>query len=191
MTAPLDALPLARRITEHAYRAGASLVTTLFSDEEATLMRFRHAPEDSFDKATGWLFEGMASGLQRRRGAARHRRRRSGAARRAGSREGGARQPRALEGLSAGARADRRLRHQLDHRLLRDAGLGAAVFPGEQRGRRGRASCGTAIFAASRIDAPDPVAAWQSHNARAACPRRSAQRAGATLRCVSAARAPT
>ena len=29
MTASLDALPLARRITEQAYRAGASLVTTL------------------------------------------------------------------------------------------------------------------------------------------------------------------
>ncbi|MDT8261968.1 aminopeptidase, partial [Roseomonas sp. DSM 102946] len=31
MTAPLDALPLVRRITEHAYKAGASLVTTLLS----------------------------------------------------------------------------------------------------------------------------------------------------------------
>ena len=29
MTATLDALPLVRRITEQAYRAGASLVTTL------------------------------------------------------------------------------------------------------------------------------------------------------------------
>ena len=35
--------PLVRRITEHAYKAGASLVTTLFSDEESTLLRFRHA----------------------------------------------------------------------------------------------------------------------------------------------------
>jgi aminopeptidase len=43
MTAPLDALPLVRRITEHAYRAGAALVTTFFADEEAILTRFRHA----------------------------------------------------------------------------------------------------------------------------------------------------
>ena len=28
ITAPLEAVPLARRITEHAYRAGATLVTT-------------------------------------------------------------------------------------------------------------------------------------------------------------------
>ncbi len=36
MTASLDALPLARRITEQAYRAGASLVTTLYTDDEAS-----------------------------------------------------------------------------------------------------------------------------------------------------------
>ena len=61
MTAPLEAVDLARRITEHAYKAGASLVTTLFADEEATLMRFRYGADAGFDKATGWLFEGMAA----------------------------------------------------------------------------------------------------------------------------------
>src|SRR4051812_49417317 len=48
LTAPLDAAPLVRRITEHAYRAGASLVTAIYGDDEAALMRFRHAPDDSF-----------------------------------------------------------------------------------------------------------------------------------------------
>uniref|UniRef100_UPI0013D42E0E aminopeptidase n=3 Tax=Pseudomonadota TaxID=1224 RepID=UPI0013D42E0E len=28
--------------------------------EEATLMRYRHAPAESFDHAATWLFEGMA-----------------------------------------------------------------------------------------------------------------------------------
>ena len=37
VTAPLDAVALVRRITEHAYKAGASLVTTLYSDDLATL----------------------------------------------------------------------------------------------------------------------------------------------------------
>ena len=32
MTSSTDCLPLARRITEHAYKAGASLVTTFFSE---------------------------------------------------------------------------------------------------------------------------------------------------------------
>src|SRR5436853_2573 len=61
MTAPVEALPLARRITAHAYKAGASLVTTLFGDDVATLLRFQHAPDASFDRATGWLFDGMAA----------------------------------------------------------------------------------------------------------------------------------
>ena len=33
ITAPLDAVPLVRRITEHAYKAGASLVTTIYADD--------------------------------------------------------------------------------------------------------------------------------------------------------------
>ncbi|HLH42193.1 MAG TPA: aminopeptidase, partial [Bryobacteraceae bacterium] len=69
MTATLDAVPLARRITEQAYRAGAALVTTLFTDEEATLIRFRHGSEASFDSAPSWLYDGMAEAF--RRGAAR------------------------------------------------------------------------------------------------------------------------
>src|SRR5215469_10786433 len=69
MTAPLDAVPLARRITEQAYRAGASLVTTLYSDDEALLLRFRHAPDEAFDRAAGWLYDGM--GAAYKSGAAR------------------------------------------------------------------------------------------------------------------------
>src|SRR3712207_5291853 len=69
LTAPLDAVALVRRITEHAYRAGASLVTTIFSDEESTLTRFRHGRDESFDTAPAWLYEGMAEAYKK--GAAR------------------------------------------------------------------------------------------------------------------------
>src|SRR5258707_11357483 len=60
LTAPAVALPLVRRIAEHAYKAGAGLVTPLFSDEEVTLSRFRFGHDDSFDRAAGWLYQGMA-----------------------------------------------------------------------------------------------------------------------------------
>jgi len=60
LTAPVVALPLVRRIAEHAYKAGAGLVTPFFSDEELTLSRYRFAHEASFDRAAGWLYEGMA-----------------------------------------------------------------------------------------------------------------------------------
>src|SRR5580693_64154 len=64
MTASLDAVPLVRRITEHAYRAGATLVTTLFTDDETTLMRYRYAPDESFDRAANWLYDGMAAAFK-------------------------------------------------------------------------------------------------------------------------------
>ena len=60
MTAPVAALPLARRIAAEAYKAGAGLVTPILSDEEITLSRFRFAPDASFDRAPGWLYEGVA-----------------------------------------------------------------------------------------------------------------------------------
>lgn len=64
ITAPLEALSLARRITEHAYRAGASLITILYSDDEATLMRYRFAPNASFDHAASWLYDGMGAAFK-------------------------------------------------------------------------------------------------------------------------------
>src|ERR1700749_362288 len=60
LTAPMVAMPLVRRIAEHAYKAGAGLVTPFFSDEELTLARYRFSHEEGFDRAAGWLYEGMA-----------------------------------------------------------------------------------------------------------------------------------
>jgi aminopeptidase len=60
LTAPAIALPLVRRIAVHAYKAGAGLVTPILSDEEMTLARYRFGHDNSFDRASGWLYEGMA-----------------------------------------------------------------------------------------------------------------------------------
>jgi len=60
LTAPTVALPLVRKIAEHAYKAGAGIVTPILSDEAVTLARYRFAPDDSFDRAASWLYEGMA-----------------------------------------------------------------------------------------------------------------------------------
>src|ERR1700737_3136597 len=60
LTAPAVALPLVRRIAEHAYKAGAGLVTPFFSDEDVTLSRYRYGHDDSFDRAAPWLYQAMA-----------------------------------------------------------------------------------------------------------------------------------
>ena len=59
ITAPLESLPLVRKIVEYAYKEGAHLVTPLFTDSDITLSRFKHAPTESFDHAANWLFNGM------------------------------------------------------------------------------------------------------------------------------------
>src|SRR3984957_13797282 len=60
LTAPAAALPLVRRIVEHAYKAGAGLVTPILSDEEITLARYRFGADASFDRAPGWLYDAVA-----------------------------------------------------------------------------------------------------------------------------------
>nr|CAD6616705.1 aminopeptidase [Rhizobium sp. Khangiran2] len=164
MTAPLAALPLVRLITKHAYLAGAGLVTTFYSDEETTLARYAHAPDASFDKASGWLYEGMAKAYA------------NGAARlaiagdnplllasqdpakvaRANKANSMAYKP-ALEKIS---------NFDINWNIVSypNPSWAKIVFPGvpeEEAVRR----LADAIFAASRVDVADPIAAWAEHNA--------------------------
>ncbi len=60
IAAPLESAPLVRLITAEAYKAGASIVTTFYADEETALLRFKHGHDASFDAAAGWLYNGMA-----------------------------------------------------------------------------------------------------------------------------------
>jgi len=164
MTAMLEALPLVRRITEHAYKAGATLVTTLFADEEAALLRYRHGSEASFDAAPVWLFEGMAQAY------------RSGVARLAItgndpsllSKEDPEKVSRANRAQSKAYRPALELitRHEINWTIVGCAtpAWAAAVFPDLPRDEA-VARLWMAIFAASRVDRPDPLAAWKEHDA--------------------------
>ena len=164
ITAPLDAVPLVRRITEHAYKAGASLVTTIYADDETTLARYRHAPNEAFDTAPGWLFEGMAEAF------------RGGAARLAIAGEN----PALLAGQDPGKLSRANKARSKAYRPALELITGFAinwcviaaatpawaksVFPGlpeaEAMERLWRA-----IFACTKADLPDPIAAWEQHNA--------------------------
>jgi aminopeptidase len=164
LTAPLEAVPLVRRITEHAYRAGASLVTALLSDDETTLARFRYAPDAAFDTAPGWLFEGMAQAY------------RAGAARLAIAGEN----PALLSGQDpdrvARANRARAIAYKPALELITSFDINwcivshaspawaAMMFP-DLPAVAAVAQLWEAIFAASRVDTPDPVAAWAAHNA--------------------------
>src|SRR4051812_41924045 len=51
----LEAAPLVREIAATAYRAGAELVEACWGDEPLQLVRFRHAPRESFNHFSRWL----------------------------------------------------------------------------------------------------------------------------------------
>lgn len=163
ISAPIEALPLARRITEQAYKAGASLVTTLFSDDASTLLRFQHAAGESFNKAAGWLCDGMATALDK------------GAAwlMIAGD------NPVLLAGQDPDkvARADRArwqaflpaLQHIFNFDInwtivsYATPAWAKAVFPNDTE-EVAVNRLWDAIFATSRVNTADPIAAWRTHN---------------------------
>lgn len=53
--ASLEAAPLARQIAAAAYRAGSPLVETIYGDELQQLLRFEHAPRETFGAYSAWL----------------------------------------------------------------------------------------------------------------------------------------
>ncbi len=163
ITAPIEAVPLARKITEQAYRAGSSLVTVLYDDDATTLLRYQHAPDASFDKTQKWLFDGMADAFQ------------SGAARLhiAGN------DPILLRGQNpesvARANRARSMAYKRALELITSYHINwtivsyahpawaSRVFPGESEAAAVD-KLWEAIFKASRVDTPNPVAAWAAHN---------------------------
>ncbi|MBN8291398.1 aminopeptidase [Rhodobacter sp. NTK016B] len=171
LTAPVSALPLVRRITEHAYKAGAGVVTPILSDDEVTLARYRHARDESFDSAASWLYDGMAAAYD------------NGAARLAIA--GGDPMLLANEDPDKVGRANKAMSMAYTparERITRfatnwsivawpDAAWARLVSPdlSEHDAQRLLAD---AIFAASRVDDGDAVARWEAHNAELS--RRSA-----------------
>lgn len=55
--APIEAAPLVRAVAAHAYGQGARLVEAVWNDPQLLLTRFRHAPRDSFTEHTDWWWK--------------------------------------------------------------------------------------------------------------------------------------
>jgi aminopeptidase len=165
MSAPLEAVPLVRRITEHAYRVGALLVTTFYSDDPSVLARYEYAADASFDFAPTWLHDAIAAGF------------RSGAARLAIAganpallaRQDPAKVARANVAASKAGKPAMELitRHEINWTIVACATPEWAklVFPGEPE-NVAVAKLWEAIFIASRVAVDDPVEEWREHGAR-------------------------
>jgi aminopeptidase len=164
VTAPIVALPLVRLIAEQAYRAGAGLVTPLFTDEEITLARYRLGSDESFDRAAQWLYDGIGQAFA------------GNTARLAIVGDN----PMLLAGQDPGkvARASKAMsvayRPALDRITGFDINWNIVAYPGpawaaqvfpDEPAEIAVGKLAEAIFAASRVDRDDAVEAWVSHNA--------------------------
>jgi len=167
ITSPVAALPLVRLITRHAYIAGAALVSTFYSDEETTLARYQHAPDESFDRATDWLYDGMAKAYGKN------------AARLAIS--GDNPMMLAAQDPAKVARANKANSIAYKPALEKISNFdinwniisypnpawAKQMFPGDAE-HVAVEKLANAIFTASRVDVDDPIAAWAEHNANLA-----------------------
>ena len=164
LTAPAIALPLVRRIAVHAYKAGAGIVTPILSDEEMTLARYRHGQDNSFDRAAGWLYEGMAKAF-------------SGNTARLAivgdnpmllSGEDPSKVARASKANSMAYQPalEKIVNFDINWNIISypSPSWAKQVFPNEPEGVA-VGKLADAIFAASRVDREDAMANWASHNA--------------------------
>jgi aminopeptidase len=164
VTAPTVALPLVRKIAEHAYKAGAGLVTPILSDEAVTLSRYRFGHDGAFDRAAGWLYEGMSKAF-----AANTARlaivgddpmllasQDPGKVGRASKANSVAYQP-ALERI---------VTFEINWNIISypSPSWAKRVFPDDEE-EVAVARLADAIFAASRVDHDGAIAAWEKHNA--------------------------
>ena len=163
LTSPIEALPLVRRVVAHAYKAGANLVTPLFSDPEITVSRFKYASDQSFDKATNWLYNGMAEAFD------------NNTARLAIvgedplllSSQDPNKVSRANKATSIAAKPamERITRFDINWNLISWPGKAWAcqMFP-ELDQENAQRKLADAIFTASRVNSPDPILEWKKHN---------------------------
>jgi aminopeptidase len=164
ITAPIDALPLVRLITAHAYKLGAKLVTTFFADDATTLARYQFAQDNTFDYAPTWYYDAIAAAY--RSGAARMGI--TGANPALLAQQDPTKVSRANVAVSKAYKPAMEIitRHEINWTIVAAAtpAWAALVFPNDTPDAALTKLWG-AIFASSRITGDDPIADWKRHNA--------------------------
>ncbi len=160
--ASLEAAPLVRQLGSAAYRAGASLVETIWGDEGLQMARFQYAPRESFSEFSAWLPKALFEHAE-----AGH----AIISVYANDPDQLKDEPPDLvsavqQSVSKHVRPFRELisRNQTNWCVVAAAGEGwaARVFPDAAPDQR-VARLWDAIARLVRLDRPDPVAAWEEH----------------------------
>jgi aminopeptidase len=162
VNAPVEAVPLVRAIATHAYRAGAADVIVQFNDQALSRIHLSEGAEASFDHAPNWRYDGLLRAMS----------------------EGAAMlsvtgtDPNLLAGSDPSRKARTQKAHAVAGRGLRslvgafninwsivpfaNPAWAAAMFP-DVAEADAVARLWTAIFQATRVEGPDPVANWKRH----------------------------
>jgi aminopeptidase len=159
---PLEAAPLVRLIAKTAYRAGASLVDVVWTDDATTLERLIHSAETNLSEVSEMRYMAMEAAIERGDAYLSILANDPEAYREADpkriatmTRAMGVRGKRASEMFGSG---------QVNWSIIAYAvpNWSRRIFP-ELSEAEGMNKLWDAIFTASRADQPDPVAAWKTH----------------------------
>ena len=163
ISAPIESLPLVRRLCIHAYKAGAGIVTPMFTDPEIILSRYDYASDYSFDASANWLFNGMGEAFDNNTARlaivgddpmllSQQDAEKVGRVNKANS-------------LASKPTRERITRFDINWNIISWPGLAWAqrMFP-KLAASEAQLKLAEAIFSASRVDQKDPIAAWKEHN---------------------------
>ncbi len=159
---PLQAAPLVREVVRAAYEAGARYVDVIWGDEELLPIRLQNAPRETLTEYPKWQIAGLMDMVE----------------------HGDAMltivadNPDLLSGFDADAIATLQKAHLENYKPVGTAvsrnainwclvaaaspAWGVKMFPGVSP-EEAESKLWKAIFESTRVDQPDPVAAWMSH----------------------------
>ncbi len=162
IVAPIATVSLVRQIAVSAYKAGARYVDVVWKDAQMDLLRFRHAPRDSFRECPDWPATAALEYLDRGDAYLRV----------------FAEDPDLLSGqdeklVATAAQAMRESLRAVRSRIARNStnwldiaasveGWATKVFPDLPAGQR-ETRLWDAIFQVCRLNHADPVSAWRDH----------------------------
>ncbi len=160
--APIESAPLVRRLTEAAYKAGARLVDVLWADDALTLLRFQHAPRDSFEEYPAWHVSALMDI------AARH-----DAVLSVMATDPDLLKEQDPDLVALAQKAHRTRTLPFSQKIMSDElnwciisqpieSWAAKVFPAQPADLQ-QLKLWDAIFQTCRADQPDPIAAWETH----------------------------
>ncbi len=159
---PLHVAPLVREITRVAYEAGARYVDVIWNDEGLLRTRVQYAPADSFDEYSTWHIQGLMKMVDKGDAMLTIRSNNPGLLSDLDPERVGAMQKTHLEQFNPVSLAV--TGNQINWLVVAASSPDWAVkvFPALPRDQA-EAKLWETIFQITRVDQPDPVAAWEEH----------------------------